>query len=50
VPEVPRPENWGGYLFRHEEVEFWQGQRARMHDRFLYTRDAGGWRIDRLAP
>jgi pyridoxamine 5'-phosphate oxidase len=50
VPEVPRPENWGGYLFRHEEVEFWQGQRARMHDRFLYRRDAGGWRIDRLAP
>jgi pyridoxamine 5'-phosphate oxidase len=50
APEVPRPENWGGYLLRHEEMEFWQGQQARMHDRFLYTRDDGGWRIDRLAP
>lgn len=48
--QVPRPEHWGGYLLRHEEVEFWQGQQARMHDRFHYTRDDGGWRIDRLAP
>ena len=48
--EIPRPEFWGGFLLRPEEVEFWQGQRARLHDRFLYTRAGEGWRIERLAP
>jgi pyridoxamine 5'-phosphate oxidase len=48
--DVPRPPHWGGYLVRHEEVEFWQGQVARMHDRFRYTREGEGWRIERLGP
>jgi pyridoxamine 5'-phosphate oxidase len=48
--EVPRPPNWGGYLLRHDRVEFWQGQVARLHDRFVYTRDGDGWRIERLGP
>jgi pyridoxamine 5'-phosphate oxidase len=45
-----RPDHWGGYLVRPEEIEFWQGRESRMHDRFLYTRGDGGWRIERLAP
>jgi pyridoxamine 5'-phosphate oxidase len=45
-----RPENWGGYLVRPDEIEFWQGRDSRMHDRFLYTRERDGWRIERLAP
>jgi pyridoxamine 5'-phosphate oxidase len=48
--EVPRPEGWGGYLLRPESIEFWQGQVARLHDRFRYVREGGGWRIERLAP
>jgi pyridoxamine 5'-phosphate oxidase len=48
--EVPRPEHWGGYLLRPESIEFWQGRDNRMHDRFRYTRDGGGWRIERLSP
>lgn len=48
--EIPRPEHWGGYLLRHEEVEFWQGQVGRLHDRFLYVREGEGWRIERLGP
>jgi pyridoxamine 5'-phosphate oxidase len=45
-----RPEQWGGYLLRPESIEFWQGRDSRMHDRFLYTREGGGWRVERLAP
>ena len=48
--EVPRPEWWGGYLVAPLEIEFWQGQVGRLHDRFLYLRDGAGWRIERLAP
>jgi pyridoxamine 5'-phosphate oxidase len=47
---IPRPAHWGGYVLRPETVEFWQGQVARLHDRFRYTREGDGWRIDRLAP
>jgi len=48
--EVVRPEHWGGFLVRPDQVEFWQGRRARLHDRFRYSREVTGWRIDRLAP
>jgi pyridoxamine 5'-phosphate oxidase len=49
--EIPRPEHWGGFLLRPRTIEFWQGQRARLHDRFLYAHEAGdGWRVERLAP
>ena len=49
--EVPLPSFWGGYRLKPETVEFWQGQADRMHDRFLYSRDASGhWQVERLAP
>ncbi len=48
--EISRPPFWGGYALRPEQIEFWQGQAARLHDRFLYTREGDGWRITRLAP
>jgi pyridoxamine 5'-phosphate oxidase len=48
--EVPRPEFWGGYLVRPKRIEFWQGQAARLHDRFVYIRQEDGWRIQRVAP
>jgi pyridoxamine 5'-phosphate oxidase len=46
----PRPQHWGGYLVRPDVIEFWQGRDSRMHDRLRYTRQEGGWTIDRLAP
>jgi pyridoxamine 5'-phosphate oxidase len=49
--EIPLPSFWGGYRIVPETVEFWQGGAARVHDRFLYTRQAdGAWQIDRLSP
>ncbi|MGH7720063.1 MAG: pyridoxamine 5'-phosphate oxidase [Gemmatimonadaceae bacterium] len=46
----PLPKHWGGYLLTHDEVEFWQGRPNRLHDRIRYTRDGGGWRLERLSP
>ncbi len=48
--DVPRPPFWGGYGLRPNGIEFWQGQAGRLHDRFVYTREADGWRLERLAP
>ena len=47
---VPAPPNWGGYLIRAERVEFWQGRRDRLHDRFRFAREGSTWTVDRLAP
>lgn len=49
--EVPVPDFWGGYRVRPQVIEFWQGGERRLHDRFLYTREAGdSWRIEQLQP
>jgi pyridoxamine 5'-phosphate oxidase len=48
--EVPRPENWGGYLAKPYEIEFWQGRPNRLHDRIVYTLNDLDWDISRLAP
>lgn len=47
---VARPSFWGGYALRPEEIEFWQGQVGRLHDRFRYRRRGDAWEIERLAP
>lgn len=48
--DVPCPEHWGGYLVRPVEIEFWQGQPSRMHDRLVYRLTYDAWTITRLAP
>jgi pyridoxamine 5'-phosphate oxidase len=49
--EIKRPENWGGFLVKPVEVEFWQGRANRLHDRIRYTLAADfTWKIDRLSP
>jgi pyridoxamine 5'-phosphate oxidase len=50
VEQIPRPPHWGGYLIRPVQIEFWQGRRARLHDRFRYLAEGDGWTITRLAP
>lgn len=48
--DVPLPSFWGGYRVRPERIEFWQGGKGRVHDRFRYTREEKRWTIERLAP
>lgn len=48
--EVPRPENWGGYIAKPYEIEFWQGRPNRLHDRIIYRLEDLDWKISRLAP
>ena len=49
--DISLPEFWGGYRVVPKSIEFWQGQKDRLHDRFRYTRqDDASWLIERLAP
>ena len=48
--EVPLPPFWGGYRVIPHRIEFWQGGKGRVHDRFLYSREEKGWKIERLSP
>jgi pyridoxamine 5'-phosphate oxidase len=49
-PDIPRPEYWGGYRLIPAEIEFWQDQAFRMHDRLRFTRVGDGWETMRLYP
>jgi pyridoxamine 5'-phosphate oxidase len=48
--EIPRPPFWGGYRVEPDTIEFWQGRESRLHDRLVYRREDGTWRIERLQP
>jgi pyridoxamine 5'-phosphate oxidase len=48
--DIPRPPFWGGYRIVPTAVELWQGRLHRLHDRFRYQREGGGWSLRRLAP
>jgi pyridoxamine 5'-phosphate oxidase len=51
MEQIPVPDRWGGFLFRPTRIEFWQEGDFRLHDRFLYEKDAdGAWGVKRLAP
>jgi pyridoxamine 5'-phosphate oxidase len=47
---VPRPPFWTGVRVVPLKIEFWQGRANRLHDRFLYTKNGGRWRVKRLYP
>jgi pyridoxamine 5'-phosphate oxidase len=47
---VPRPEHWGGFRLEPERIELWHGQRDRLHERILYTRQDGAWQTRILMP
>jgi pyridoxamine 5'-phosphate oxidase len=50
VAKLPKPHQWGGFEVEPFKFEFWQGRPNRLHDRILFTKVDGNWKIHRLAP
>ncbi len=48
--EVPCPKGWGGYRLSPSRIEFWQGRKNRLHDRFVYIHTDDHWLLTRLSP
>ncbi len=48
--DIPRPAHWSGWRLSPMTIEFWQGRPNRFHDRIRYSRSAGSWHKERLAP
>ncbi|KAH0547725.1 hypothetical protein FGG08_000215 [Glutinoglossum americanum] len=51
--KIPIPDFWGGLRVIPLMVEFWQGRKSRLHDRFQYIREDVAdqeWKIERLSP
>lgn len=49
--DIERPQHWGGYIVKPQQIEFWQGRANRLHDRVRYTlQNDGVWIKERLAP
>ena len=47
---VPCPPHWGGYALSIKKIEFWVEREHRLHDRFLFTKRAKTWIVQRLFP
>jgi pyridoxamine 5'-phosphate oxidase len=48
---IERPENWGGFVVKPVEFEFWQGRPNRLHDRIRYKlMNDLLWIKERLSP
>jgi pyridoxamine 5'-phosphate oxidase len=48
--QVPRPAHWGGFRLVPDVFEFWQGRKARLHDRIRYKLEGDAWLKERIAP
>lgn len=48
--EVPKPNDWGGYIIRPQSIEFLTFRESRLHLRELYTLKEGKWTKSLLQP
>jgi pyridoxamine 5'-phosphate oxidase len=50
IGAVPRPLHWSGYRLLPDNLEFWDDEKFRLHERIVYTKTENLWVTDRLFP
>ena len=47
---VPRPENWSGWILEPIMIEFWLSGQSRIHERLRYYKELNNWEKKLLNP
>tara|TARA_Y100000590_G_scaffold375638_1_gene440700 strand:- start:9132 stop:9755 length:624 start_codon:yes stop_codon:yes gene_type:complete len=50
VNNVPRPQHWSGWCLNPLSIEFWLGDKFRIHERLKYSKISNGWKKEILYP
>jgi len=48
--KVPRPKHWSGWCLRPSSIEFWLGDKYRIHERLKYNKVSDKWKREILYP
>ena len=48
--EVPRPDNWSGWILEPTRIEFWLKGPNRIHERLRYSKESNNWIKNLLNP
>ena len=46
--KLPRPKHWSGWCLNPSSIEFWLGDKYRIHERLKYNKVAGNWKKEIL--
>ena len=47
---VPRPKHWSGWCLNPSSIEFWLGDKFRIHERLKYRKISNNWKKEILYP
>jgi len=47
---LPRPKHWSGWSLRPTSIEFWLGDKYRIHERLKYNKVLNNWKKELLYP
>ena len=47
---VPRPKHWSGWCLKPASIEFWVGDKHRIHERLKYNKILNDWKKEILYP
>ena len=47
---LPRPQHWSGWCLNPSSIEFWLGDKYRIHERLKYNKVSNNWKKEILYP
>ena len=47
---IPRPKHWSGWCLQPSSIEFWLGDKFRIHERLKYYKISSNWKKEILYP